>query len=88
MKNEHVREILTTDKRALKEFVVLERKLLGHYPLYVSSFDGDVIRRLSRKSAITRDVETALFIASDEHGDIARCAALINPRYQEARNER
>ncbi len=89
MNDECVRQVSTTDPRALKGFVTLERRLLGHYPLYVSSFDVDTTRRLSGKSAFTRDVATALFVAADEHGnDVARCAAQINPRYQAAKNER
>jgi GNAT superfamily N-acetyltransferase len=89
MTSERVREISPNDRRALKGFVTLERQLLGHYPLYVSNFDGDVTLRLSGKSAFTRDVETALFVAAGEDGrDIARCAGQILPRYQAAKQEK
>lgn len=82
-----MREVQAADKRALMEFVTLERRLLGRYPFYISDFDAHVIPHLTRKSAFTRDVETALFIASGAHGDVARCAAQINPRYQAAKKE-
>ncbi|TLN00893.1 hypothetical protein FDZ74_16200, partial [bacterium] len=68
MPEANVREISTADARSLNNFVVLERRLIGHYPLYVANFDSEVTRRLSGKSAFTSDVETALFIASDGQG--------------------
>jgi len=88
MKNDCVREIPLSDTNALTEFIVLSRQLLGKYPLFVSEFDSDILRQLTGKSAFTKDVEISLWVASDENQDVARCAAMINPRYQEAKNEK
>jgi GNAT superfamily N-acetyltransferase len=88
MMDECVREISILDIRSVKCFVVLERRILGGYPLYVSDFDSNVIRRLTGKSAITREFETTLFVASQDQQDVARCAAIINPKYQSAKNEK
>jgi GNAT superfamily N-acetyltransferase len=82
-----VREFSPRNPKALKEFVILERSLLGGYPLYVSYFDREVARYLSGRSAFTHDAEISLFIASDGSRDVARCAAMVNPRYQEAKHE-
>jgi GNAT superfamily N-acetyltransferase len=82
-----IQEISKTDKQAMMRFATLERKLLGEYPYYVSNFDKAVIRYLSGNSPTGRDMDIALFIASDGNWDVARCAALINPEYQEAKNE-
>ena len=69
-------------------FASLERQLLRGYPLYVSNFDSDLIRNLSGKSAFTRRMDISLLIASDGDRDVARCAAFINPEFQEAKNEK
>jgi len=82
-----VREISSSDTAALKGFVELERKLVGSNPLFVSDLDRDVIKRLSGKSAFFSETELALFVASKEGRDVSRCAALINRRYQKAKNE-
>src|SRR4030042_1627612 len=76
------------DTKAMMRFATLERKLLGEYPLYVSNFDKEVIRHLSGNSPAGRGMEIALYIASDGNRDVARCGALINPKYQEAKNEK
>jgi len=83
-----IQEISTTDKQAMQRFASLERELLAGYPLYVSNFDTEVIRHLSGNSPAGRGMDIALFIASDGNRDVARCAALINPKYQEAKNEK
>jgi GNAT superfamily N-acetyltransferase len=85
---ETIQEISTIDRQAMKRFASLERKLLGEYPLYVSNFDTEVIRHLSGNSPAGRRMYITLFIASDGNRDVARCAALINPKYQEAKNEK
>jgi GNAT superfamily N-acetyltransferase len=83
-----IQEISKTDKQAMMRFATLERKLLGEYPLYVSNFDKEVICHLSGNSPAGRGMEIALYIASDGNRDVARCGALINPKYQEAKNEK
>jgi GNAT superfamily N-acetyltransferase len=87
MKNESVKKLSPSDSRVLKGFVELERKLVGSNPLFVSELDRDVIRHLSGKSASCRVMERQLFVASNGRQDVARCAALINPAYQKAKNE-
>lgn len=88
MRNECIQEISSSDGMALKRFTTLERRLLGKYPLYVSNFDNEVTRQLSGQSAFSRKTKISLFIATDENRDVARCAALINPVYQEAKQEK
>lgn len=87
MTNEVVRKLSPSDSRALKGFVELERKLVGSNPFFVSELDRDLIKRLSGKSAFYRVMERQLFVVSNGHQDVARCAALINPSYQKAKNE-
>ena len=88
MNKECIREILATDAPALKRFVTLERRLLSQYPLYVPNFASAVSQYLTGKSAFTREMGISLFIASDGERDVARCAALINPKYQAAKDEK
>lgn len=83
-----VREILPGDARALKHFVALEREWNGANPLFVSEIDADVIRGLSGRSEFLSDMEHTMFVASSDGRDVARCAALINRKYQKAKNER
>ena len=82
-----VRETSSSDSRELKSFVALERKLVGASPRFVSEIDDDVIRCLSGRSRFFEEMEHTLFVASNGSEDTARCAALINRRYQKAKNE-
>ncbi len=86
-KTEGIKEISTTDKVALKNFISLERQFVGSNPLFVSEIDEDVINRLSGRSSIFSDMEHTLFVASNGSQDVARCAALINHRYQKDNTE-
>jgi GNAT superfamily N-acetyltransferase len=79
-------EISPSDKKGLKRFIELERKLLGHHKFYTSELDADMTKRLSGKSAYFKDnMEYALYISTKDGKDVARCSALINPRYQIAK---
>lgn len=71
-----------SNKAALQRFISLERKLMKPFPLYISEIDADVVKLLTRRSAMFKEMELALFIASKEGADVARCAAIINRRYQ------
>ena len=82
-----VRQVLTSDSKSLKEFVQLERKLVGSNPLFVSEIDSDIGKRLAGRSAFYSDMQHALFVASDGNQDKARCTAIINRRYQQAKDE-
>ena len=73
----------TSNKSALKHFVSLERKLLKNYPKYISELDDDVIKLFNGKSLMFKDMEFALFIASREGAEVARCAAIINKKFQD-----
>lgn len=86
MSQTNVREIPTTDRKELKNFVALERVWVGTNPQYVSEIDADVIKGLSGRSAFFSEMEHVLFTASNGGRDVARCAALINRRYQKAKN--
>ena len=83
----HVRELSTSDPAALKTFITLERKLIGASPLFVSEIDTDVLKCLSGRSKYYSDMEHTLFVAFKDGQGIARCAALINRRFQRAKDE-
>jgi ribosomal protein S18 acetylase RimI-like enzyme len=85
MSQSSVREIPTTDAKGLKTFVALERRWVGTHPQYVSEIDADVIKGLSGQSAFFSDMEYVLLTASNGDRDVARCVALINRRYQNAK---
>ena len=84
MSRKGIRDVSTLDARALKSFVTLERRLVGSNPLFVSDIDSDVTKRISGRSASFCEIEYRLFIASNDSQDVARCAAMINRRYQRA----
>jgi GNAT superfamily N-acetyltransferase len=88
MRKEYIQQINPLDKRNVMKFAALERKLLSKYPLAVSYFDDDIFSQLSGKSAYTKDMSIQAFIASNGADEVARCAAMINPRYQEAKQEK
>ena len=76
-----VREIALEDKRERKRFVALERELLGSEPRFVAETEADVDKRLRGRSPFYEEMEHTLFIASDGR-EVARCAALVNRRWQ------
>jgi ribosomal protein S18 acetylase RimI-like enzyme len=78
-----VREVDASDKRELNRFIRMERDLIGNHPLYVGELlDADVRKRLSGKSAFSKEMSLALF-ASDR----TRCAAIVSPLWQRTRDE-
>jgi GNAT superfamily N-acetyltransferase len=76
-----VRDIDPADARALTRFVRMERELLGSEPLYWSDTESDVRKRLSGRSAFSKGTELRLFTADGS----ARCAAIVNRRWQAER---
>ncbi len=87
MNQELVRQITVSDSGALKSFVTLEKKLLASYPFFVPASDNDTIGQLSGQTPVFKDIELTLFIVSNGEEDVARCAALVNRSYQEAKQE-
>jgi len=84
-----VRRVDPLNRRELARFARLERELVGNHPRYVSELDADVRRYLAGRSVFTRGLDTALFVASDATGrDVARCAATVNPRFNDYHDER
>ena len=77
-----VREVDPADRRELKRFVRLERELIGDDPMYVGELDSDVRKRLTRRSEFSKEWDLALFA-----GDRARCAAIVNPEWQQSRGQ-
>jgi GNAT superfamily N-acetyltransferase len=80
-------EVPISNNKMLKEFVGLERKLIGANPLFVSEIDTENFKRLKGHSAFFSDMQHALFVGSDGTQDKARCAVFINRRYQQAKKE-
>lgn len=83
MNTGNVTAISITDKPALKRFIALERKLMEGNPYYISEIDDDVVKFLTGKNLMARVMEFGLFIASKDGKDVARCAAIINKKFQE-----
>lgn len=69
-------------KSSLKRFVSLERKLMSSYPKYISEIDDDVMKMLTRKSLMAREMEFELFVVTKAGVDVGRCAAIINKKFQ------
>jgi ribosomal protein S18 acetylase RimI-like enzyme len=84
---EIVCQISASDAGALKRFVKLERRLVGTNPLFVPDIESNVTKRLAGRSAFFSEMESKLFMAFKGSRDVARCAALINRRYQKTRGE-
>jgi hypothetical protein len=82
-----VRQVSPQDPDELSEFVELERNLVGHHRLFVSEDNDEVKRRLSGQSPFFDQSEVALFVADDDDDDVARCAAIINRRWQNSKRE-
>ena len=82
-----VREVSKSDQEELKKFVSLERELLGSYPHFIPNIDDDIMYQLSGQSPFFSEMEYTMFVASNGSEDVARCAALINRKYQKAKNE-
>jgi ribosomal protein S18 acetylase RimI-like enzyme len=83
-----VRQLPPDDLAQLKAFVQLEGKLIGLNPQYVSELESEIMRLLGGKTAMVQEMTSALFVASYDGIDKARCVALINRRYQEAKREK
>jgi GNAT superfamily N-acetyltransferase len=81
-----LRQIAPEDKRARKRFIGLERELLGSDPRFVGEIDAEVDKRLSGRSAFCQETEHTLLVASNGR-DVARCAPLINRRWQRGGRE-
>lgn len=71
------------NKASLKRFVSLERKLMSRHPKYISEIDDDVIKMLTRKSLMAKEMEFGLFVVSKNGTDVGRCAAIINKKFQQ-----
>lgn len=83
-----IRSISTDNPNEVKQFVELERIFLKDFPLFISDFDKDVADRITGKSAYFKNCSIKNFIANDGEQDVARCMALINPKFQKAKNEK
>lgn len=83
MSNSQITSVNPADKAALKRFVTLERTLMQSYPKYISEIDEDVVKFLTRKNLMAKEMEFGLFIASKSGRDVARCAAIINKKFQQ-----
>ncbi|MEA2320399.1 MAG: hypothetical protein QOD81_249 [Solirubrobacteraceae bacterium] len=75
------REVAPGDRRERRRFIALERELVGGDPLFVSEIDADVDKRLRGRSAFWEETEHTLLVAS-EGRDVARCAPMVNRRWQ------
>jgi hypothetical protein len=82
----HVSQIGVKDARGRKQFIGLERELVGRDPLFVADIDADVNKRLSGRSAFSEKTEHTLLVASNGRA-VARCAPMINRRWQRGGRE-
>ena len=81
-----IREIRPDDDENRRRFIRLERELHAAEPAFVSTIDADEDKFLSGNGVISRGIDHALFLASNER-DVGRCAAFLNQRYQEYHRE-
>ena len=81
-----VSQIAPENKRERRRFVRLEHDLFKHERLYVSPIRADVTKYMRGRSPFYEEMEHALFVASNGR-DIARCAALLNRRWQRDKGE-
>jgi len=81
-----IREIAADDAAGRRRFIRLERELHEGEPKFVSTIDADEDTFLSGEASFNGGIDHALFIASND-GDVARCAAFVNRRYQEQHQE-
>jgi GNAT superfamily N-acetyltransferase len=77
-----VREIDAADKRQLNDFIRMERKLVGHHPLFTCDLDSETRKYLSRESEMTKEMELAAFA-----NDHARGVAIVSPQWQRDHDE-
>jgi len=82
-----VKQIPVREKKARKNFVELENKCIGSYPFFVPDITMETTKLLAGRSPFYSEMEYALFVASDGSSEKARCSALINRKYQKAKNE-
>jgi ribosomal protein S18 acetylase RimI-like enzyme len=77
-----IQQLDPADRRAVKHFVRLERKFLRSEPLhYWPEAESDVRKHISPESAFANGRELTLFVADGR----ARCAAIVNRRWQAER---
>jgi ribosomal protein S18 acetylase RimI-like enzyme len=81
-----IREVAADDVAERREFIRLERELLGAEPSFVSTLDADEEKFLSGRAALNQGIEHTLFLASNDR-DVGRCTACVNRRYQEQHQE-
>jgi GNAT superfamily N-acetyltransferase len=81
-----IRAIAPDDAAGRRRFIRLERELQEREPAFVSTIDADEDKFLSGQAAFNRGIDHALFVASNG-GDVGRCAAFVNHRYQEQHQE-
>jgi GNAT superfamily N-acetyltransferase len=81
-----VRSVAIDDRDGVRGFIRLERELRAGDALFVPEIEKDVAKFLMGRSAFNLGIEHALFVASNG-GDVARCAAFVNQRWQERNRE-
>jgi GNAT superfamily N-acetyltransferase len=81
-----VTQLAADDKGERRRFIALERQLMSPHPLFVGEIRPDVDKRLSGRSAFSEEIDHTLLVASNGR-DVARCAAVINRRWQRSRSE-
>lgn len=82
-----VRQVPHQDPEAIKAFVGLDRELARPSTLLVPEIEATVAANLAGLSPFYEEMQHALFVASRGDQTSARCAALINARYQRAKRE-
>lgn len=81
------REVDVGNQLALQEFIALEHQFLSSYEQFVAESDINVLRLIQGKSAYLETAKWALLVSSENGEDVARCIAIINPKYQQNKKE-
>ena len=82
-----VNQVSIAQKKDRRKFVQLENIFMGPYPFFIPDTTGEITKRLAGRGPFYSGMEYALFVVSNGSSEKARCAALINRRYQKAKNE-
>jgi ribosomal protein S18 acetylase RimI-like enzyme len=82
-----VRQVSHHDREAISTFVGLDRELASPSGLLVPEIEATVAANLAGRSPFYEEMQHALFVATRGDRTCARCAALINARYQRAKKE-
>lgn len=85
MKSAKVSYISPNSENELQSFLLFDRNFMNSMPHYIPDLDADLLANFSGKSKQFSEMQFQLFMVDDGGQPIARCCAIINHRYQNAK---